>query len=213
MKTKIANTLKGLDLHKLKGLRRFFINSMTALSIILLTMLFKRIDFRQTNSLLNIIKVSTEYEFSFKDDGKRIFGRMQSLLEDSMETLSVYNPLRKEKLPLPVDGTLYRDYEKGISNGIDIRVIEDKEPISITNGIVSKVEQRDKKGYFITIQYENMEIVYGYFSQIHFTQGDKISTGEAIGILGTNKDGYKYLRFEIWKDGSSINPLNYIDMK
>ena len=33
---------------------------------------------------------------------------------------------------------------------------------------------------------------------------------EKIGSLGTNKDGNKYLHFEIWVDGSSVNPSSYV---
>lgn len=213
MKVKIANFINRIDLHKLKSLKKFFIKSFIVASIVLITMLFKKINLTQTNLLLKLVKNSIEYEFSLADDGQRVFGTMQRALEKSIETLNVYNPIKKEVFSLPIEGTLYRDYQKGANDGIDIRAMEGKEAISIVDGIINKVEQRDKTGYFITIQYENMEIVYGYFSQTDLAMGDKISMGDTIGTLGTNKDGYKYLRFEIWEDGSSVNPLNYINMK
>lgn len=216
MRDRISYAMKKVDLHKLEKLKSFFIKSIIAISIILVVMFLKKINLRQTNSFLDTMKTSTEYKFNFYTDGKKVFGRMQNLLENSIETLNVYNPIAKvaeEKLPLPVEGTLYRAYEEGTNNGIDIRVMEDKEPLSIIDGVVSKVEQRDKRGYFITIESEDMELVYGYLAQTHLAKGDKISTGDGVGVLGTNKDGFKYLRLEIWENSSPVDPLNYISMK
>ena len=37
--------------------------------------------------------------------------------------------------------------------------------------------------------------------------------GDKIGSLGTNKDGNKYLHFQVWINGKPVNPTDYIDFQ
>ncbi len=55
-----------------------------------------------------------------------------------------------------------------------------------------------------------MTTVYGYLIKVYFTEGEEVTIGDKIGTLGTNKDGNKYLHFEIWIDGVPKNPMEYI---
>lgn len=215
MKSKITSAIRRIDLHKFKRLKQFLIKSIIVGLFILTILFFKKINLRYTNSFLDITKRWTEHEFSITKDGKKIFGSLQKTLENSVEVFNEYNPIKKEYDSIPIDGKIISPYKEGTNSGIDIRVKENinEEPISITNGIVTEVELRDKKGYFVTITYEDKEFIYGYFSNTNLSRGDQISSGEPIGELGTNKDGFKYLRIEIWEDGSPIDPIKYIDIK
>lgn len=87
---------------------------------------------------------------------------------------------------------------------------EDTDPAAITKGLVRKVEDRNSKGYFITVEHVDFTTVYGYLAKSYVEEGDTVEQGTKLGSLGTNKDGNKYLHFEIWVDNSPVNPMEYI---
>lgn len=215
MKSRIKSVFKKIDLHKFKQVKRFIIKS-TIVGIFVLTIVFfKKINLRFTNSFLDLTKRWTEYEFNIYRDGERIFGKMQRTLENSVEVFNEYNPIKREEDLTTIDGEIVYPFEEGKSKGIDIRLNKDIdwEPISINNGIVTEIEEREKKGYFIKIVSGDKEFIYGYLLNTDLSKGDKVSVGDKIGHLGANKDGFKYLRMEIWEDDTPANPSEYINIK
>ena len=71
---------------------------------------------------------------------------------------------------------------------------------------------RGKKGYFVTIKNDNMDVVYGYLSKTYLEKGSTVEVSDIVGLLGTNKDGNQYLRIEIYIDGIPVDPSDYIDL-
>ena len=68
-------------------------------------------------------------------------------------------------------------------------------------------------GYVIYIQHEqNLITVYRHNSELFKIQGDKVRAGEAVAIMGnTGKEtSGPHLHFEMWLNGQSINPEDYI---
>ncbi|MBC8590819.1 M23 family metallopeptidase [Wansuia hejianensis] len=213
MKNKIMNKLKRLDLERLKQLKSFINKTIAVVIIALLTLILKKIDLKPTNKVLDFMKTSIQYEFRLVDDSKRIFNWSKKLAKRSGNVINVFNPISFNKYSSPINGVLYREYEKNTNEGIDIKSIDGKDPKAIMPGIVKQIENPSNKGYFITIEKDNMEITYGYLSQVYFSKGDELEVGDAIGILGTNQDGQKYLRIEMTVDGSKVDPAKYIDIE
>ena len=56
-----------------------------------------------------------------------------------------------------------------------------------------------------------MITVYGYLVSVYVMEGQKVVQGTKIGSLGTNKDGNKYLHFEIWIDNRPVDPSNHVN--
>ena len=57
-----------------------------------------------------------------------------------------------------------------------------------------------------------MTSVYGHMQPgLHVAPGQKVSQGQSLGIMGTtgNSTGV-HLHFEIHKNGTPVNPLNYV---
>ena len=68
-------------------------------------------------------------------------------------------------------------------------------------------------GYVIYLQHEqNLVTVYRHNAELLKIQGDKVRAGEAIAIMGnTGKETTgPHLHFEMWLNGVSINPEDYI---
>lgn len=190
------------------------------LIILIFIFILKNLNNKTSSKTIQIIDNCINYEFSIKEDGKAILSYGKTLLTLPKETLAVLNIKENTKYRRPIDGNLYSPFGKvkyldgstSFNNGVDIIPKEDKEPISIDDGIVKNIENRDTKGYFVTIEHEGITTVYGYLVSVYLTEGEKVLEGTKIGSLGTNKDGNKYLNFEIWVDNEPVNPLDYISL-
>lgn len=213
MRRKLANKISNLDFHKIKPLKKFIAKFVVVAFLILVVSLLKKINFNQTNIFLGKIKASIQYEFSIKNDGKKIYEKILEVAGNSKKILNVFNTFDLDKYPSPIKGNIYKSYDENFNQGIDIRAVSDEEPFSITEGIVTDIVKKDKKGYFVTVKSDDIDFVYGYFSKVYLSKGDKVFPGDPLGVLGTNVDGYRYLRFETWVDDLSLDPLNYIEIK
>ncbi|MBU5455455.1 M23 family metallopeptidase [Caproiciproducens sp. MSJ-32] len=200
--------------HYKRQLKRFI----CILIILSLILILKVINNKLTSNIIQIINKGINYEFSIKGDGKKILNYSKKLLELSGKTLEALNIKNKPMYSSPIEGAVYKPFGEvkhldgsvNFNNGVDIIPKDEKEPIVIEKGIVSKIEDKNTKGYFVTIQHENMTTVYGYLIEVYLREGERVNIGDKIGTLGTNKDGNKYLHFEIWIDNVPVNPMEYI---
>lgn len=213
MKNRIINILNILSTNSSLIIKKILYKSLIVIGILILVLLMKMLDSRPTNRLLNSINNSINYDFNLVDDSKKIFNKGKDLLDQSPRVLEVFNVGQVHNYKSPIKGTLHREYDKDLNKGIDIKSDGDLEAKAIISGIVKEVVLTDTKGYYITIESEDFEHIYGYLSKAYVSVGDRIESGEALGYLGTNKDGQKYLRFEIIKDGQYKNPKNYINIE
>ena len=68
-------------------------------------------------------------------------------------------------------------------------------------------------GYVIYLQHEqNLITVYRHNSELLKIQGDKVRAGEAIAIMGNSgkETTGPHLHFEMWLNGVSVNPEEYV---
>lgn len=220
MKSRVAAPYRRTKFNKKKFLQNLIIKGIIVLSVILISFILKKVNLKPTNALLTTIKKNIEYEFSIIEDSKKIYSKFTDAIDKSIEAVSVFSPKDMKKYPSPISGTVYNEFgksimvkdEKVINNGIDIRSLSGEDPKAFTDGVVRKVEIRENKGYFITIEKEDFQFVYGYLSRPYVEEGSIIKEGQLIGALGTNKDGNKYLRLEIWIEGTPVDPLDFIDI-
>lgn len=203
--------------------RRFNFKRQTNRIIIVLILLafiliLKGLNNNISSNIIQIIDNSVQHEFSIKKDGKAILDYGKKILTIPEKTLSVLNIKKTTKYNAPIDGSVYNpfgeiiylDGSKSFNDGIDIIPKNEKEPLLIEDGIVRKIEDRKTKGYFVTVEHEEITTVYGYLVSVYVKEGEKALEGTKVGTLGTNKDGNKYLHFETWIDNVPVNPLDYI---
>lgn len=189
--------------------------------ILFIILILKLLNNSISTNVIQIIDRGINYEFSIKEDGDRILGYSKKLMKLSQDALSVfklgdrsrYKPPIKGSIYNPFGETVYLDGKTSFNEGVDIIPNDDKEPVAIQKGVVKKVEDRDAKGYFVTIEHEDMTTVYGYLISTYVSKGEQVEEGDKIGSLGTNKDGNKYLHFQVWINGKPVNPTDYIDFQ
>lgn len=206
-------------IYRYKYLKSFIMKVLITIVAIIFLVLFKKTNFKPTNKVLEIIKHNIQYKVDIKKDSKRIYHNVERLVNKSIDSITVFNTNKVEKLLAPISGTLYKSYiidlDDNINDNSGIDILADnnlENPKAIIEGKVKSVEIKGSKGYFVTIEGNDMELVYGYLSKSFVGKDEKVSIGDEIGIIGTNKDGLKYLRFEVYLKGKPVNPLDYIEL-
>lgn len=211
MKKRLLEILDLIYLNGSKILKKILRKSAIALSILSILLLLKLVNLNFTNNVLANIKNTINYEFNLTRDSIRVFNKAKKLATTGThKVLEVFHMVEIHKYPAPIDGLVHRHYHKD-NPGVDIKSTEDFEARAITDGIVKDIHLTEKKGYFITIESSDFQHIYGYLSKPYVSIGDKVEEGDLIGYLGTSKDGNKYLRLEILKDGKYQNPIDYIE--
>jgi murein DD-endopeptidase MepM/ murein hydrolase activator NlpD len=97
--------------------------------------------------------------------------------------------------------------------GVDIVGKPDSRISAALDGTVILAEWTVETGYVIQIQHEhNLVTVYKHNAELFKRQGDKVKAGEPIAIMGnTGKETTgPHLHFELWMNGVSLNPEEYI---
>ncbi|NLJ58101.1 MAG: M23 family metallopeptidase [Tissierellia bacterium] len=114
----------------------------------------------------------------------------------------------------PVSGSLYRKHginnangESFYNHGIDIKS-ETQSVKSITEGKVVSMGTNENLSGYIVVQNEDRTFIYGKISEAFVKEGDSLSKGEIIGALDENM----ILHIEVWEDGVSINPSEFLDL-
>ncbi|MFE5428727.1 peptidoglycan DD-metalloendopeptidase family protein [Peribacillus simplex] len=99
-----------------------------------------------------------------------------------------------------------------LHKGIDIARPATRTITAADHGIIETAGNSGGYGNKITINHNNgYKTVYAHLDSIDVQAGQKIEKGMKIGMMGStgNSTGV-HLHFEIYKNGSLVNPLNYI---
>lgn len=108
-------------------------------------------------------------------------------------------------------GWRWGNYHKGI----DIAGVSNRSIMAADNGVVSFAEGGWNGGYGnkIMINHNNGYVtLYGHLAKILVHEGQVVHKGTVIGIMGSTGDSTgTHLHFEVHKNGSLVNPLNYVN--
>jgi len=144
------------------------------------------------------------------------------------ETNKIINPYSSESVKI---GKRYYDYkaeeqqqEESLTvhdnayyqnSGIDYVSDEEFDVLSISNGTVISVKEDESTGKTIEIKHDNGLIsIYQSLSEIKVKKDDVVSQAQIIGRSGKNeldKELGNHLHFEIYENGTSVNPEAYLE--
>ncbi len=129
----------------------------------------------------------------------------------------------KRRLPWPVERGVITDHFgvhehpvlKNImvrNNGVDITTVQGAKARSVFTGEVSRVFMVTGGNYAVIIRHGKYLTVYSNLVNVRVKSGDKVTTKETIGTIGTDfADGDKtVLKFQIWKENSKMDPEDWI---
>ncbi|NER09918.1 Murein DD-endopeptidase MepM and murein hydrolase activator NlpD, contain LysM domain [Muriicola jejuensis] len=115
----------------------------------------------------------------------------------------------------PVSGVVSQDYDpKKKHFAVDIAAERDAPVKAVANGTVIFSEWTVGTGYVIIMEHEEGLIsVYKHNGSLSKDQGDIVKAGEVIASVGNTGEltTGPHLHFELWNNGSPVNPSDYID--
>jgi murein DD-endopeptidase MepM/ murein hydrolase activator NlpD len=114
----------------------------------------------------------------------------------------------------PVKGTVTNTFDPPQKHfGVDV-VAQNNEAIKATlDGTVIIANWSSETGYVMALQHSNNMIsVYKHNSALLKKIGNYVKAGEAIAIIGNSGEltTGPHLHFELWYNGTAMNPLQYI---
>lgn len=101
------------------------------------------------------------------------------------------------------------DHVQMDNSGIDISVPSGTKARSVFDGTVSSVFFMEGYENIIIVRHGEYLTVFAGLSSINVRKGDKIKTGQNLGTVA-NIDGSSVLHFEVRKERSKLNPLQWV---
>jgi len=115
----------------------------------------------------------------------------------------------------PVDGLIISGFNSSDKHyGVDIASKSGASVKATLSGVVVFSDWSISNGYMILIQHvENIISVYLHNSLLTKKSNDLVKAGEVIAIVGNSGESSTgpHLHFELWQNGSPVNPTDYID--
>lgn len=185
--------------------------------------LLRILDGRETNPHYvekdSIKKVGTEYITPIKIDSllyKSVEEDKFSLKNENSGVEFIETTISAVRMHFycPLKGEITNQYDPATGHfGIDI-VSNAKDPIlSVLDGTVISAGWTIEAGYVIIVQHKaNIISQYKHNAFLLKKIGDRVKAGEPLGIIG-NTGEYTtgpHLHFELWQNGTSLNPTDYI---
>ncbi|MFW5755102.1 MAG: M23 family metallopeptidase [Tangfeifania sp.] len=116
---------------------------------------------------------------------------------------------------VPVKGIVSNSFESSADHlGVDLVGEPNSRISSVLDGTVVFSGWTIETGYVIYIQHEAELIsVYKHNAELLKNVGDKVHAGEAIAIIGNTGEMTTgpHLHFELWHNGTAVDPEEYID--
>jgi len=145
-----------------------------------------------------------------------------SILRSSVESEDLYNINNPTTSILedfvffkPVEGVVTDSFNiKQRHFGVDVAAHEGASVKSCLDGVVVFSDWSVSSGNVILIQHvDNIISVYMHNSSLTKNHNDLVKAGEVIGIVGNSGEfsSGPHLHFELWQNGTAVNPEEYID--
>jgi len=117
----------------------------------------------------------------------------------------------------PLSGTISQQYDAEKKHyAVDVVAPRETAIKTIADGTVIFAEWTADTGHVIIIEHKGGILsVYKHNGSLNKSQGDRVNSGEVIASVG-NTGEYTtgpHLHFELWNNGSPVNPTDYIDFR
>ncbi|WP_298485375.1 M23 family metallopeptidase [uncultured Maribacter sp.] len=117
----------------------------------------------------------------------------------------------------PISGIISQEYDANAKHyAVDVVAPKDSPVKSIANGMVIFAEWTADTGYVIIIEHKDgLLSIYKHNGSLNKKQGEVVRAGEVIASVGNTGEltTGPHLHFEIWNNGTPVNPSDFIDFK
>ncbi len=143
--------------------------------------------------------------------------------ETSVLAASSEKPENQSGMIPPAEGTLISRFGEvagesagtgKLHKGIDIKVGKGTAIRAVLDGKVAETGSAPAYGGYVRLLHEDgLQTIYANCSKMIAQKGDVVKKGDAIAeVGGMDTSVGVHLHFEVWKDGSAVDPLNYINV-
>ncbi|GGG38908.1 peptidase M23 [Croceivirga lutea] len=141
--------------------------------------------------------------------------RQEVELEDKYNLFDREGDTKSLILFPPVTGTISNSFDAEKKHfAVDV-VAKANSPVkSVANGRVIFAEWTSQTGYVILVEHKDgLLSVYKHNSSLNKVQGDVVVAGEVVASVGNTGEltTGPHLHFELWFNGTPVNPVDYID--
>lgn len=137
-----------------------------------------------------------------------------SLSYKANENSGMVDEVKQMHLMDPVEGYVTEEYDiKKEHFGIDIAAKTDAPVKAVLDGKIIADGYNLETGYVLTVQHaNNLVSIYKHNSRLLKKTGATVKAGEVIAVVGNTGElsSGPHLHFELWSNGRSLNPRNYI---
>lgn len=159
------------------------------------------------------------------EDAKKSDGTMPAYKENAADKkLTGSFQSNKGKFPVPITGPYLVtshygvNYVAGLSNvkinnhGVDIRGLENCYARAIFEGTVSAIFEHPQiqGSYIVMIRHGQYISAYFNLAALRVQKGDKVKTGEQLGLVRPDLSGHYTMQFQLRKDKERLNPEQWI---
>jgi murein DD-endopeptidase MepM/ murein hydrolase activator NlpD len=157
----------------------------------------------------SLLKSKAEREFTqrYEEEEKYNLSVLPASVTDPVESSVFYKPM---------NGSIVSKFNPhNGQHGLILKVLAKETVQSVMVGTVLSAKYDINGGYTIQIQHKNGYVsVYSGNTMLLKQTGDKVRTGEAIAIAGSdNKNAGTFVGFELWHKGNPVNPEDFILFK
>lgn len=132
----------------------------------------------------------------------------------SLSMVEVNKPVSSVLFFPPVKGIVTNSFNRSIDHyGTDIVAAANEVVKSTLSGTVTLASWTLETGYVIQIQHDyNLISVYKHNAELLKRMGDRVKAGEPIAIIGNSGEltTGPHLHFELWYNGTPLDPEEYI---
>lgn len=97
-----------------------------------------------------------------------------------------------------------------VNNGIDISTTQGSRAKAIFEGTVARVFTIPG-GYAVIIRHGEYLTVYAHLSEVFVRNGERIATGQELGLVATEpRESKTYVHLEVWHGNNKLNPAEWI---
>jgi murein DD-endopeptidase MepM/ murein hydrolase activator NlpD len=110
----------------------------------------------------------------------------------------------------PMNGTISERFNSKTLLGVRVVGSKDAQVSAVADGVVVAKEWMPETGHVVIIQHKNNYLsIYRNLAEVFVSKGEPLKGAQAIGSAAGNDDK-STLEFELWRDGSALNPELYI---
>lgn len=137
-----------------------------------------------------------------------------SLSMNGNQNSGAVDEVKQMHLMKPIDGYVTDEYNAAKEHyGVDIAAKEESPVKTVLDGKVISAAYTLETGYVMAVQHpNNLVSFYKHNSRLLKKAGSVVKAGEVIAIVGSTGElsTGPHLHFELWHEGKSLNPKDYI---